>query len=478
VRAFLLTVPLLCFKRRGMDNARILVIDPRAEEITPALDLLRRQNYPIHVVADSDAGRKALESDFYQIVLLSLDLPNRSGLDMLAHLRAETSPPEVIAMTAQGSVATAVEAMRMGAYDFLVKPMSPERLLVTVRNASEHARLEGSLAVYQSQSGEGEHGFVGTSPAMQAVYRTIESAAASRATVFITGESGTGKDVSAMAIHQASPRKGNAFVALNCAAIPKDLIESEVFGHVKGAFTGATADRAGAATQADGGTLFLDEICEMSPDLQSKLLRFLQSGTFQRVGGAKAEKVDVRILCATNRDPWAEVEAGRFREDLYYRLHVIPLGLPPLRERGDDVVLIANHLLHQYAAEERRAFKRFAPEVERMFMAYDWPGNVRQLQNIIRNIVVLQDGEEVTPDMVPSPVGGRWARPQGPRNLLKGPDALHVIRPLAVIEREAIENAITACNGNVPKAAALLGVSPSTLYRKREGWLKGEAEAG
>jgi len=314
-------------------------------------------------------------------------------------------------------------------------------------------------------------GYIGSSTAMQVVYRMIEQAAASKATVFVTGESGTGKELCAHAIHKRSLRAAKPFVALNCAAIPKELIESEVFGHVKGAFTGATADREGAAMHANGGTLFLDEICEMDLGLQGKLLRFLQTGEFNRVGSSKTEKVDVRIVAATNRDPLAEVEAGRFREDLYYRLHVIPLMLPALRERGEDVIEIAMSLLTTYAVEEKRSFVGFTPEAARMLLSYDWPGNVRQLQNIIRNIVVMHDGELVTPDMVPAPVGGRWARPNG----FKRPEAVHTgitlgIKPLAQVERETIENAIELCEGNVPKAAVLLGVSPSTIYRKRLVW--------
>lgn len=313
-------------------------------------------------------------------------------------------------------------------------------------------------------------GYIGSSTAMQVVYRMIEQAASSKATVFVTGESGTGKEVCAHAIHKLSLRSDKPFVALNCAAIPKDLIESEVFGHIKGAFTGASSDREGAAMLANGGTLFLDEICEMDLGLQGKLLRFLQTGEFNRVGDSKTRKVDVRIVTATNRDPLAEVEAGRFREDLYYRLHVIPIMLPALRERGDDVLEIALSLLAAYSAEEGRHFTGFTPEVAGMLLSYDWPGNVRQLQNIIRNIVVLHDGERVTPDMVPAPVGGRWARPHGFGRTEQPAGNAAPIRPLIEVEREAIEAAIAACGGNIPRAAVMLGVSPSTIYRKRLAW--------
>lgn len=439
-------------------------------------------------------AEQALEEDVFQIIVLDLDFPANAAALLLPQLTQHDSCPEVIVITSNASVNAAVGAMRDGAYDFLMKPVSPEKMLVTARNAIDKHQLAKTVKTIERTSRQSFQGFIGTSPAMQAVYRMIESAATSKATVFITGESGTGKEVCAEAIHRQSPRHDGQFVALNCAAIPKDLIESEIFGHVKGAFTGATADREGAAGRADGGTLFLDEICEMDLNLQSKLLRFLQTGSYQRVGGSKLERVDVRILCATNRDPWEEVQAGRFREDLYYRLHVVPISLPPLRERGADILLLAQSFLRNFSEEENKAFHGFSPQSEQILLHYDWPGNVRQLQNIIRNIVVLHNGTEVSADMIPPPVGGRWARPNGfgpqansaaegtagaaaktasTSSLQHAQSQAHGIRPLAVIEREAIEHAIATCDGNVPKAAVLLGVSPSTLYRKMTSWQSG-----
>lgn len=457
----------------------VLIIESDPALIEALVVTLKREHYQVVVVPNVPTAFTALERDYFSVVILDLGENAKAGVDAVGKLRALPHAPEIIVMTANGSVGLAVEAMRAGAYDFVLKPISPERVMVTVRNAVERHQLRDTVATYRQADRPGFQGFIGSSPAMQAVYRMIENAAASKATVFVTGESGTGKEVCASAIHHLSPRAKGPFVALNCAAIPKDLIESEVFGHVKGAFTGATADRDGAARQADGGTLFLDEICEMDLNLQSKLLRFLQTGTFQRVGGSKPEEVDVRIVCATNRDPLAEVQAGRFREDLYYRLHVIPLTLPPLRERGDDILEIARHLLALYAREEKKAFTGFSNEAEQILRHYDWPGNVRQLQNIIRNIVVLNDAPLVEPAMIAPPVGGRWARPQGFGNAAKPvatPAAPSLksghpeIRPLAEVEREAIEAAIAACAGNVPMAAAFLGVSPSTIYRKKLAW--------
>ena len=374
--------------------------------------------------------------------------------------------------------------MRAGAIDFIIKPPSADRVVVTLRNALERQRLEEIVETYREQFDRHEFcGFIGSSLPMQGVYRIIDCAAPSKATVFITGESGTGKEVCAEAIHMRSPRRDASFVGLNCAAIPAELIESEIFGHVKGAFTGAVSDREGAAARANGGTLFLDEICDMKLGLQAKLLRFIQTGTFQKVGETVTHKVDVRFLCATNRDPLEEVEADRFREDLYYRVHVIPIHLPPLREREDDIVSIANHFLESFAEEEGKSFDGFAPDAIRIISTYAWPGNIRQLQNIIRNVVVLNPGGEVTAQMLPPPLNtldpddqtARMASPSDsgvsrPANAGESPAS---IRPLWQVERDTIESAIRNCGGNVSQAAARLEINASTIYRKRQSW-KGE----
>ena len=459
-------------------------------EDTPSLARLYRkyldgENAEITAVGTGKEALEALDAAAPSVVLLDLRLPDMDGLDILKELRAREMPSEVVVVTAHGSVNIAVEAMRAGAYDFLVKPFSAERLLVTVRNAMKHQSLSAIVNKIKDSARDSYFGFIGSSLAMQAVYRTIDAAAASKATVFITGESGTGKEVAAEAIHKQSPRGDGPFVAINCGAIPKDLMESEIFGHVKGAFTGAHVDREGAASRASGGTLFLDEICEMDLALQTKLLRFIQTGTFQKVGGSRTEKVDVRFVCATNRDPLAEVEAGHFREDLYYRLHVIPVHLPALRDRNGDVIDIARHFLGAYAAEEGKQFTSFTPDAERIVGEFKWPGNIRQLQNIIRNVVVLNDGEVVTPEILPPPLNRpapvAAPEPAAERHAELSGDAERVVAraaangdgdivPLWKVERDVIERAIAACDGNIPKAAAKLGVSPSTIYRKKQSW--------
>jgi|JI10StandDraft_1071094.scaffolds.fasta_scaffold08038_9 two-component system repressor protein LuxO len=431
-------------------------------------------------VSAADTGAKCLASiasAVPDVLVLDLGLPDMNGLDILRSVRKEHPAVSVVVITNNASLGTAVEAMRLGAFDYVVKPFNAERLNTTVRNALERTVLRQEVReIRKDISRETFHGFVGGSKPMQAVYRMIESAAPSKATVFITGESGTGKEVCAAAIHAESDRSQKPFVPLNCAAIPRELMESEIFGHVKGAFSGAVSDRTGAAMSAHGGTLFLDEICEMDMDLQAKLLRLLQSGTVQRVGANKAEPVDIRVVCATNRNPMEEVQAGRFREDLYYRLHVIPMHLPPLRERGADVAMISNFLLGKFAAEEGKEFDHFSPEAEARILAHAWPGNVRELQNAIRNAVVLNSGAVLEADMLPGWLGtvGKVVveAPATPQSMIPvGMPMMHTsiagIRPLWQVERDAIQEALRICDGNVTRAAAFLEIGASTLYRKK-----------
>jgi DNA-binding NtrC family response regulator len=474
-------------------RARVLLVEDSPSLAAVYQEYLRRENCQVeHVETGRDALTRVVR-DLPDVLLLDLRLPDMSGMEVLQQIHEQALPTSVIVITAHGSVDVAVDAMRYGAFDFLVKPFDAKRLTVTLRNALERLRLSRLVETYEDNfARRGYHGFIGSSLPMQAAYRIIESAAPSKATVFITGESGTGKEVCAEAIHRESPRRDAAFVALNCAAIPRDLMESEIFGHVRGAFTGAVSARDGAASRADGGTLFLDEVCEMDLDLQSKLLRFIQTSRFQKVGGTKEEAVDVRIVCATNRDPLEEVRAGRFREDLFYRLHVIPLQLPPLRERGRDSVMIAQALLKQYAQEEQKRFSRFTPEVEERLQGYAWPGNVRELQNVIRNVVVLYDGETVGPEMLPPSLQQSQLKTASPAPPPATPaadltavatattgiaTAAHEIRPLWLEEKAIIERAIELCGGNVPKAAAMLEISASTIYRKRQSWEAASATA-
>jgi two-component system repressor protein LuxO len=506
--------------------ARVLIVEDTPTQAEVARALLRDLGHEIRVAETGAAAVEIGQAWRPDAVLMDIELPDFSGFEAMRRLRAEGVESAIIVVTAHGSVNHAVEAMREGAVDFIVKPYAKTRLTVTLQNALEKRALVTELREVKAQLARDRFfGFIGGSPAMQAVYRTIESVSASKANVFITGESGTGKELAAEAVHRASPRRAKPFVALNCGAIPRDLLESEIFGHVKGAFTGATDNRLGAAKLADGGTLFLDEIGEMPLDMQVKLLRFVQTGTFQAVGASKPEKVDVRIVSATNRDPWAEVEAGRFREDLYYRLYVVPVEMPPLRDRGDDVLLVARHFLGAFAKEEGKRFRGFARDAEAALATYAWPGNVRQLQNVVRNIVVLHDGDRVERAMLPPMLlrsgGARSAptpapivaaiaasasfeppveRPTAPASpglvVAASPEAPpeprvaealpawappasgEPFQPLAEVERRYILAALDHTSQDIPRAASMLGINPSTIYRKLQAWRAEEARAG
>ena len=421
-------------------------------------------------------------------VLLDLQLPDMNGLDIIQEMDGTDHNITFIVITANGSVNTAVDAMRAGAYDFLIKPFPKEKLLTTVRNALN--KIDDIKTVKVREKGLGSiaiPGFVGESAPMQDVYKMIENVADSNAAVFITGESGTGKEVVAQSIHKVSQRRDAPFIALNCAALPENLIESEIFGHVKGAFTGAQEARKGAASQAHGGTLFLDEICEMDINLQAKILRFLQSGQIKRVGSDWTEDVDVRIICATNRNPMVEVAEKRFREDLFYRLDVLSIELPPLSQRGKDVLLLAENFLEIYSKDEGKQFKSIAPETQDMMLNYHWPGNIRELQNMIRKATVVHDGIELEPHMINMKSGLQATVSSDyqliglaktntvkrtPNESLKTTFTLDIHQPMSDIERDVIEAVIESCNGSVPKASRILQLSPSTIYRKREAWLQ------
>lgn len=464
-----------------MVNGSILLIEDSETLSIVYQEYLAQLGETITAVETGKEALDLLKTSSPKVVLLDLNLPDMDGMDILREIHESELPCVVVIITAHGSVDIAVDAMRYGSFDFLSKPFDAKRLQVTVRNALKHYDLNNLVTEYREQfERQNYFDFIGSSLPMQAVYRIIESAAPSKATVFITGESGTGKELCAEAVHKESDRKDKPFIALNCAAIPKDLMESEIFGHTKGAFTGAVKEREGAAAMADGGTLFLDELCEMDLELQSKILRFVQTGSFQKVGSGKSETVDVRFVCATNRDPMVEVREGRFREDLYYRLHVIPIQLPPLRDRGGDIIQIAEKFLKSYAKEENKQFIKYSKQVEQMMLAYDWPGNVRQLQNIIRNLVVLNDGEVVMPNQLPPPLGdvepgqylSQTTNDEPSTESHKTPAAIEnsEVIPLWLAEKRIIEQAIEQCDGNIPQAAVLLEVSPSTLYRKKQHW--------
>jgi DNA-binding NtrC family response regulator len=446
-------------------------------EDTPSLQLIYRSvltgaGHEVKTAGSAREGLALFLATGAQVVLLDLGLPDRDGLDLMAELLSLRPETRVIIITANGSINKAVEAMRAGAHEFLVKPFDEARFLNAVGNAIELSQPRRA-PVRPAASGD----FIGSSAAMARIHAKIASVASSMATVFITGESGTGKELCAQAVHGISTRAKGPFIALNCGAIPHDLLESEVFGYVKGSFTGAISDKPGAAAAADGGTLFLDEICEMAPALQTKLLRFLQTSTVVPVGATRPIKVNVRIVCATNRDPLEAVRRGQFREDLYYRLFVVPIHMPPLRERGDDVIEIAETALQRFAEEEGRRFDGLSPEVRDLFRRLPWPGNVRQVLNVIRNVVVLNEGGSVTLQMLPEDMMQQADDPGVPRQSAAPAEAALQLddligKPLAEIERMVVSATLARHGGSVPKAARVLDLSPSTLYRKLEAWGK------
>ncbi|WP_405350042.1 sigma 54-interacting transcriptional regulator [Ruminobacter amylophilus] len=355
-------------------------------------------------VRSAYTGREAIELlDTFapDIVLLDLNLPDIPGMEILSMLGQQYHQVITIVITADERANLPAEAMRLGAYDFLVKPVDSNRLRTTINNTIEKLELDAKV------NGEPDSSihlgnFIGASKVMRDIYDKLCRIRNSKASVFITGESGTGKEVTANTLHELNTERKGKFMAINCAAIPKEIMESTIFGHVKGAFTGAVADRTGAVAEADGGTLFLDEICEMDLELQSKLLRFLQSSKYRMVGSQKTLSVDVRVICATNRDPFNEVKLGNFREDLFYRLFVIPIHLPPLREREHDVLHIAMHFLKKYAELEHKDFLYISHEASEIMLKYPWPGNVRELQNVIHSTVVLFEGPVITGEMLPA----------------------------------------------------------------------------
>jgi two-component system, repressor protein LuxO len=455
----------------------------------------------------------------WHAALVDLNLPDGSGFEVMQALLRAHPGCSVVVITAEDSLDNAVRASEAGAFDYIEKPVEAERLLVTLRNALQASQLNQRVARLEAQAPQQFEQFTGQSAEMQTVYRMLETVATSNAPVCITGESGTGKELAALAIHARSPRKAKKLVTINCASIPKDLIESELFGHARGAFTGAAAERLGAFMEADKGTLFLDEIAELDISVQAKLLRVLQTGEVKRLGEDKTRIVDARIVCATHRNLSEQVRAGAFREDLFYRLYVVPIELPPLRQRGDDVLLIARELLTRYAREDGKKLQDFSPDVLDALRSYAWPGNVRELVNAVRAVVALHDGPTVEMTMLPAalrrvpvdasdtvvdsgfgaalPVSAAlgelpwFAQPSGdtlPAKLEQpastnagvgvgaGPPQVVVaydpskVRPLDAVEREAVDYALRAFGGNVARAAKALQVNPSTLYRKIQVW--------
>jgi two-component system response regulator AtoC len=444
----------------------VFVVDDEREMVELIAVGLKRRGFTIVPFGAGADALAAIPNHDVDVIVTDLNMKGMTGLELCQHVAADRPDIPVLMLTAFGSFETAVGAIRAGAYDFVTKPVEIEALAIAVRRAAEHRALRGEVKrlreVVAQTRGRGD--LIGSSTAMQQVYGLIDQVSSTDATVLITGESGTGKEVVAREIHQRSKRATGPFVAINCAAVPEQLLESELFGHAKGAFTDAKQNRPGLFQQANGGTLFLDEIGEMALVLQPKLLRALQERKVRPVGGDSEVVIDVRLVTATNRDLEEMVEEKRFREDLYYRINVIHIPLPPLRARGGDVLLLAQHMLKHYAAVfDKKVIGLAAAAAERM-MTYDWPGNVRELGNCLERAVALARFEEIQVEDLPEKI-----RSSRHRLSLSGTE-LPELLTLEEIERRHVLRVLEACNSNRTDAAKMLGLDRKTLYRKLLRW--------
>ncbi|SRR5581483_7060432 len=446
---------------------RVLIADDE-ESIRHVLsELLHERGYEVRAVSDGEEAVRELSLRDYDALVTDVRMPKMNGLDLVR--AAQTVSPEttVIVMSAYGSHELAIEAMKAGAYDYLGKPFRPDEVLLVLRKAEERERLRRENLRLREEVSRRAPQLVADGPAMKEVMRVVQKVAPTPTTVLIEGESGTGKELVARALHDLSPRAERPFVAVNCGAIPETLIESELFGHAKGAFTDARTAKRGLFEEADGGTLLLDEIGELPLLVQPSLLRVLQQGEVRRVGDSRAARVDVRVLAATNRDLSAHVQAGRFREDLYYRLNVVQLKLPPLRERQDEIAVLAERILARHSDRIAMPPRRLSPRALELLQRYRWPGNVRELENALERAVVLAEDEEIGPEALPDAVQ-RAVVPEPPPSH-PDPGDLSVKRAQRALEAELIRRALERTQGNRTKAAELLELSPrALLYKIRE----------
>jgi two-component system NtrC family response regulator/two-component system response regulator HydG len=457
------------------------VIDDEVNAATALEALLREDGYEVEKAHDARAGLQLLEKHEPDVVLTDVRMPGMDGIELLAKIKEVRPETMVVLMTAYGTVKTAVKAMKLGAEDFLSKPIDVEELEVVLQKTIERKRLLEETRVLRERL---EHKYrlenlVGESPEMLSVFKTIRQVAPSSSSVLLLGESGTGKELFAQALHQNSPRRNKPFIRVACASLPETLLESELFGHEKGSFTGALYTRAGRFEAADGGTLFLDEIGDISPTVQVKLLRFLEEREFERVGGNKTFKVDVRIVAATHRDLKKRLEDGSFREDLYYRLNVIEIRIPPLRDRKGDIALLVHHFLRKFADANQKPIKSVSDAAMAMILSHAWPGNVRELENAMERAVVLADEPVLSPAHFPTllPAGAAdGEKAGGGSNGVAIPGST-----LAEIEREAILRTLESVGGSTSRAAAMLQISARKIQYKlkeyhQEGALKSPPE--
>ena len=441
-------------------SSRIVVVDDELNIREALVTLLEKKHYQVGGAGTAEEALEALEAATADLILTDLKMPGLGGMEFLRQLKQKWPEIEVLVMTAFGSIETAVEAMRCGAYDYITKPIDRERLAVVVEKALERHALacENKQLKDRLETRTRFDQMIGESEPMQRLYSLVEMVADSDVTVLLTGESGTGKELVARAIHHKSNRPNGPFVTLNCGALPENLFESELFGYEKGAFTGATTNKMGRFELADGGTLLLDEVGELSLKSQVDFLRVLETKEFRRLGGTKVVRVDARIVAATNRNLEAAVKEGEFREDLYYRLNVVPVHLPPLRERGDDIPLLADRFMAEFSAQHHRQPKEISRQAMRLLRLYAWPGNIRQLRNLIERLVVTVKNAVIEPEHLPEEV---QASREDARTMV-----VSLGSPLKDIEREAIRRTLVEVTNHRENAAKLLGISLRALHYK------------
>ncbi len=454
---------------------RILIVDDDPDMCDVIAARLRREHLDSQSARSGEDALEALQTGSFDTVLTDIQMPRMTGIELCQQIVRDRSDIPVVVITAFGSLETAIAAIRAGAYDFVTKPVEMDLLVAALKRAVDHRDLEQQVkrlhvAVERSQPFET---LIGESPVMRQLFGQLRRIAQTDATVLITGESGTGKELVARALHERSSRKDKPFLAVNCSAFPESLLESELFGHEKGAFTDASSARDGLFVQADGGSLLLDEIADLPLNLQPKLLRALEERRVRPIGGSRERPFDVRLLAATNCDLEAAKDEGRFREDLYYRLHVIPLELPPLRSRGTDVLLMAEHFTEQFARRFGKQITKIADATARLLLVYDWPGNVRELRNAIERAVALTQFDTITAEDLPERIRNFHA----PRLFIAGSDPSGLL-PLEEMERRYILHVLNAVGGNRTMAARILQVARRTLYRKLDSYgVSGQASA-
>jgi two-component system response regulator AtoC len=436
-------------------SGTILVVDDDPDIRDILKDSLNSLGSRVSTASNGQECLEMLDKEGPELVLLDIEMPDKNGLDVLTEIRRKGSDVTVIMITAYGTIERAVRAMKEGAFDFITKPFELDQVAIVVERALERERLKRGFERFVEETGERYRLIGGKSPGMSFAIETAKKAATSRSTILLLGESGTGKEVFARAIHNWSERKNEPFIAINCVGLSKDLLESELFGHEKGAFTGAHQLKKGKMELAHEGTVFLDEVGDISTELQTKLLRFLQEREFERVGGTQPIRVDVRVIAATNHDLSGAIKERRFREDLFYRLNVIPISLPPLRERKEDIPVLAQFFLRRFALDTKKNFTGITEEAEARLIAYDWPGNVRELANVVERVVVLGQGPKVTLDDPGLPIACR--EPESVSDSLSYRHALQATR------REVITRALAHTQGNRAAAARILGLHKTHL---------------